>query len=232
MTGNSAQDSAQPLPPAQDLAQRQQLTALAQKLVSLGLSHGTSGNCSLRQAEASGFLITPSGLPAEALLPERMVYMDLAGQHSATQNPSSEWRFHRDLYLARPDAAAIIHVHSTYATTLACLRRDLPPFHYMIAVAGGDSIRCAPYALFGSQALSDLVLVALHERQACLLANHGLIALGQSLEQALALTIEVESLCQQYLLALQAGEPCLLSAAEMSEVLARFKSYGRQAAGL
>ena len=141
--------------------------------------------------------------------------------------PSSEWRFHRDIYVARPELNAIVHAHSPFATTLACLARDIPAFHYMIAVAGGKDIRCAPYATFGTQELSDRALVALEGRQACLLANHGMIAVGSSLAKALALAVEVEALAEQYWRALQIGAPNLLSDAEMDIVLKKFQTYGQ-----
>ncbi|OIQ78708.1 L-fuculose phosphate aldolase [mine drainage metagenome] len=142
------------------------------------------------------------------------------------RKPSSEWRFHRDILAARPEVGAVVHTHAVFATTLACLRRDIPPFHYMIAVAGGDTIRCAPYALFGTQALSDAALQGLQGRRACLLANHGMIALGSNLDAAQAMAVEVEGLCEQYIRALQVGEPYLLSVEEMAEVAEQFKGYG------
>ena len=141
--------------------------------------------------------------------------------------PSSEWHFHSDLLRHRPELNAIVHTHSPNATALACLREDLPAFHYMIAIAGGDSIRCTPYALFGTQTLSDYAVAAMHDRKACLLANHGLIAAGRDLDEAMAVAIEIESLCQQYLLARQNGQPVLLSNEEMQAVVERFKNYGR-----
>ena len=204
---------------------REQLLTIARKLSETGLNRGTSGNVSVRAAE--GFLVTPSGMTAEAMTPHAMVLMDFNGQPHGPGTPSSEWRFHRDILAARPEIGAVIHTHSMFATTLACLHRDIPPFHYMIALAGGDSIRCAPYALFGSQALSDAAVAALQERKACLLANHGMIALGRDLEDALAVAVEVETLCEQYWRALQVGEPYLLSAQEMAEVMEQFKGYGR-----
>jgi L-fuculose-phosphate aldolase len=152
--------------------------------------------------------------------------MDFAGTVLGAGKPSSEWRFHRDILAARPDVGAVVHTHSRYATALACLQRDIPAFHYMIAAAGGDTIRCAPYALFGTQELSDLALQALRERKACLLGNHGMIALGADLKAALALTLEVESLAQQYWTALQLGEPHILSSRQMQAVMEKFKSYG------
>jgi L-fuculose-phosphate aldolase len=203
---------------------REVLLDTCRKLAALGLNRGTSGNVSVR--EGQGFLITPSGMSVENMNPHDMVHMNFEGKAQGAGKPSSEWRFHLDILKARPNINAVVHTHSIFATTLACLRKDLPPFHYMIAVAGGDSIRCAPYALFGSQALSDAALAALQDRRACLLANHGMIALGESLNQALDIAVEVETLCEQYLRALAIGEPALLSATEMQEVQQQFKGYG------
>ncbi len=204
---------------------RQQMVQASRKLVALRLNRGTSGNIGVRLDQS--LLVTPSGVPAEDLSPDSMVEIDFSGTVLGTGNPSSEWRFHRDILLARPEIGAIVHTHSRFAATLACLQRDIPAFHYMIAVAGGDTIRCAPYALFGSQALSDLALQALESRKACLLGNHGLIALGADLTEALAMAVEVESLCEQYWSALQLGQPHLLSDSQMQEVLEKFKGYGR-----
>jgi L-fuculose-phosphate aldolase len=158
-----------------------------------------------------------------------IVRVRLDGTAEGRRKPSSEWRFHRDLYAARPDVGAILHAHSPFATSLACLRRDIPPFHYMIARFGGDSLRCAGYATFGTQALSDAVLLAIANRRACLLANHGMLVLGDDLAQALDLGIELEALCEQYWRACQLGPPVLLGAAEMATVLEKFAGYGQQA---
>jgi len=207
---------------------RQSLLEAARGLSEIGLNRGTSGNLSVR--DGHGFLITPSGMDVLAMTPHDMVQMHLDGTHEGMGKPSSEWRFHRDIYQSKPEIGAVVHTHSMFATTLACLRKDIPPFHYMIAVAGGDSIRCAPYALFGSQALSDHALAALQGRRACLLANHGLIAIGKDLRQAMDVAIEIETLCQQYLLASQVGEPYILSKQEMAEVIEQFKGYGNWAA--
>ncbi len=207
------------------------LLGITQKLAELGLNKGTSGNCSVRSGD--GFLVTPSGMGVEDMTPASMVHMQLDGSfelqvESNAKKPSSEWRFHRDILASRPEINAVIHTHSMFATTLACLHQDIPPFHYMIAIVGGDTIRCAPYALFGSQALSDNALTALQERKACLLANHGMIALGRDLEDALAVTVEVENLCEQYWRILQLNpNPPLLSKAEMREVFQQFKGYGK-----
>lgn len=205
---------------------RKQLVNITQKLVALSLNRGTSGNCSIRSED--GFIITPSGVSAEDLAANSTVKMQMDGRFEVNKKPSSEWHFHRDIYQQRPEVNAIIHTHSMFATTMACLHKDIPPFHYMIAVAGGNSIRCAPYALFGSQALSDAAIEALKERKACLLANHGMIATGRNLEEALAVVVEVENLCEQYWRLLQITPmPPLLSDAEMQAVHKQFKGYGK-----
>lgn len=195
----------------------------ARRSVSLGLNRGTSGNVSARSLE--GFLITPSGRDMTELAAVDMAPVDMEGRAPEGLKPSSEWRFHRDIYAAFPEAGAIVHAHSPFAVALACLRRDIPAFHYMVAMAGGVDIRCARYATFGTQALSDAILEALRDRRACLMANHGLVAWGRGLAGALALAVEVEALCGQYLCCLQAGEPVLLSDAEMAEVLEKFRDY-------
>jgi L-fuculose-phosphate aldolase len=203
---------------------RAQLLGIAQQLSELGLNKGTSGNVSVRHED--GFLITPSGMNVTEMQTSSMVMMSMDGTPKSDGKPSSEWRFHRDIYQAKPHVGAVVHTHSMFATTLACLQKDIPPFHYMIAIAGGDSIPCAPYALFGTQALSDAAITVLKDRKACLLANHGMIAIGKDLKQALAITQEVETLCEQYWRALQIGEPYLLSKQEMAEVFEQFKGYG------
>ncbi len=208
---------------------REQLLAISHQLCSLGLNRGTSGNVSVRvnnEAGQAGLLITPSGMAADKMTPSDMVWMDFSGNVSGQNQPSSEWRFHLDILQHRPEVNAVIHTHSMFATTLSTLRLDIPAFHYMIALAGGDSIRCAPYALFGSQLLSDHALQALQDRKACLLANHGMISIGATLEKALDITVEVETLSEQYLRALQVGKPHILSDGEMREVQEKFKGYG------
>jgi len=206
---------------------REQLLKTSQQLVVLGLNKGTSGNASVRCE--GGFLVTPSGMKIEDMSSTSMVKMSWDGSFDANKKPSSEWRFHRDIMQNKPEINAIIHTHSMFATTLACLHKDIPPFHYMIAIAGGDTIRCADYALFGSQALSDHALAALLDRKACLLANHGMIVLGRDLDDALAVTLEVENLCEQYWRTLQVGAPHLLTEAEMHAVFQQFKGYGNWA---
>lgn len=208
---------------------REQLLKVSQQLVGLGLNRGTSGNVSLRADSVTGqagFLITPSGMSADKMTPSDMVWMDFSGNAIGARPPSSEWRFHQDILLNQSQMNAVIHTHSLFATTLSTFRRDMPAFHYMIALAGGDSIRCAPYALFGSQQLSDYAVAALQDRKACLLANHGMIAVGETPEKALSITQEVETLCEQYLRALQVGEPYILNQQEMLEVQEKFKGYG------
>jgi L-fuculose-phosphate aldolase len=201
-----------------------QLLKISKQLVVSGLNQGTSGNASVRNGD--GFIITPSGMSVEAMSATSMVQMQFDGSFESNKKPSSEWRFHRDILQSRPEINAVIHTHSMFATTLACLNLDIPPFHYMIAVTGGDTIRCAPYALFGSQALSTLALEALVDRKACLLGNHGMIALGRDLDDAFAVTVEVENLCEQYWRALQIAEPQVLNEAQMQEVFKQFKGYG------
>lgn len=204
-----------------------QLLHTAQQLQQAGLNKGTSGNVSVR--DGSGLLITPSGVPIEALSEEGMVQMGLDGSVAPNKKPSSEWRFHRDILQQRPEVNAVVHTHSVFATTLACLQREIPAFHYMIAVAGGHNIRCAPYALFGSQSLSDVAITALQDRKACLLAHHGMIAIGRDLAEALSIAVEVENLAEQYWRALQLGTPYILSSEEMQAVFAQFKGYGNWA---
>ncbi len=206
---------------------RQQLIAAALRMSAAGLNKGTAGNLSVRVAD--GFLITPTGMAYERLAADDIVLMHLDGAHEGKRKPSSEWRFHRDLYVARPEAGAVLHAHSPFATSLACLRRDIPPFHYMIARFGGDTLRCAAYATFGTQALSDAAISAMAARCACLLANHGMLVFGKDLTQALDLGVELETLCEQYWRACQLGQPVLLDATEMATVLEKFAGYGQQA---
>lgn len=208
---------------------RKQLVKTAKELTALGLNQGTAGNVSIRAG--LGLLITPSAKPASEMKANDMVYMDFNEpadiQEKKSPAPSSEWRFHHDILLIRPEINAVIHCHSMFATTLACLHIDLPAFHYMIAIAGGNSVRCADYALFGTQELSEKALLALHGRYACLLVNHGMIAVGRSLNHALAVTQAVEQLCEQYWRVLQTGSPILLSDEQMQDVFQQFKDYGQ-----
>jgi len=207
-------------------ALRRALVAAAREMSATGLSQGTSGNLSARTPE--GFLITPSGVPYGEIEPEMMVPMDVQGGWNGDWKPSSEWRMHADIYRERPEAEAVVHTHSPHATAFSTLRQDIPAFHYMVAMAGGSTLRCADYATFGTQELSDAMLVALQDRKACLLANHGVICFENSVTRALWLAGEVEMLARQYILARQAGTPIVLDDEEMARVLERFKSYGKQ----
>ena len=205
---------------------RAQLIATARAMQPAGLNRGTAGNVSVR--EGDGFYITPTGMAYADLVADDIPRMALDGSHVGRRKPSSEWRFHRDLYASRPEVGAVLHAHAPFAVSLACLRADIPPFHYMIARFGGDSIRCADYAIFGSEALSTAALAAMDQRKACLLANHGLLVAGRNLDEAFALAVELEELCEQYWRACQLGQPVLLSAAEMAAVQEKFAGYGQQ----
>ena len=204
---------------------RSEMVRITKRLDEQGLNRGTSGNLSARFGE--GLLITPSGMGAEGLTEDDIVFVHMDGAAHGRWQPSSEWLFHRDIYAQRVDAGAVVHTHSVSATALACLRRDIPPFHYMIALMGGDNIRCAQYATFGTQELSNNALNALRDRKACLLANHGMIAAGKDLAEAFRIAVEVETLSEMYLRALQAGEPVLLSAKEFQDAQNRFSGYGK-----
>ena len=207
-----------------ELQIRKQIIATALQMNTLGINRGKSGNVSARLR--TGFLVTPSGLPYEETRPTDIAFIDTKGKSKGPREPSSEWRFHFDIYRNRKEVQAVVHTHSSFATTLACLGLGVPAFHYMVAVAGGKDIRCAPYATFGTQTLSDHAIKALKGRKACLLGNHGMIATGSSLRVALALAVEVEALCEQYWRALQIGKPQLLADEEMAVVLEKFKTYG------
>lgn len=210
-----------------DEALRRKLLATARAMNQLGLNQATSGNLSVRCGD--GFLITPSAQAYEHCTPADVVWLDFSGQPKGVagqRKPSSEWRMHRDIYHHYPHAGCILHAHCPYCSVLACLERPIPSFHYMVAVAGGNSIRCAPYATFGTQDLSDGVVEALHDRCAALLAHHGMICFAGDLDRVLDLGVEVENLARVYVLALQvAAEPPLLSTKQMAEVVHRFREY-------
>jgi L-fuculose-phosphate aldolase len=197
----------------------------ARRMESLGLNRGTSGNLSLRTP--AGILITPSAIPYDTLTPEMIPLMAMDGGHSGALRPSSEWRFHLDIFRTRPEVGAIVHNHAPHATALGMARREIPACHYMIARFGGAPIRVADYALFGTAELSAAVLAALEGRTACLMANHGCIATGPTIEAALAAAVELETLAQQYLLSMAAGGPVLLSDAEIAAAITQFATaYG------
>jgi len=212
---------------ADELWLRQEIIDTTLAMSGEGLSPGTSGNVSARFGD--GFLITPTGMAYDDLIPEDIVFIDDKGAPAkGARKPSSEWRFHRSAYAVRQDAKAIVHTHSRFATALACARKPIPAFHYMVAVAGGSDIPLADYATFGTRELADAVASALKDRKACLMANHGQIACGETLDAALGLAREVETLAAQYVAALQIGEQHILDDEEMRRVLKRFKSYGQQ----
>jgi L-fuculose-phosphate aldolase len=203
---------------------RQAIIDACRRMNALGINQGTSGNISVRHGD--GLLITPTSTPYETMKPDQIVFMKMDGSHAPTRRPSSEWRFHLDILRARKEAEAVVHAHPTYCTILAIMGREIPPIHYMIAAAGGDSIRCAPYATYGTPELSQHAVKALEGRHACLLDHHGMIAIGSSLEQALWLAVEVETLARQYHGCLQIGEPPLLSKDEIERVRRKMSGYG------
>lgn len=204
--------------PAKEEQLRLELVTVARRMNACGINQGTSGNLSVRWGD--GLLITPSSLPYELMQPEDVVLLQGGGRWQGRRRPSSEWRLHADVLAQRPDIQAVVHCHSVHATALACHGLAIPSFHYMVVMAGGSSIRCAPYATFGTQTLSDLALAALVDRRACLLAQHGQVALGAGLDQALRLAIEVETLARMYLQARLIGDPPLLDDREMERVAA------------
>lgn len=203
-----------------------EVLATARAMNAVGINRGAAGNVSARDGD--GFIITPTGMAYDECVPEDMVKVGAGGTAQGRRNPSSEWRFHRDIYVARPEAGAIVHTHSPFATSLACQEIEIPAFHYMIARFGGNTVRCATYATFGTQALSDAMLIALQGRNACLMAHHGMVVFGANLKEALALAVELETLCEQYWRVLQIGAPKLLPPDEMARVIEKFKDYGKQ----
>ncbi|MDP1614048.1 MAG: class II aldolase/adducin family protein [Sulfuritalea sp.] len=207
-----------------DLATK--VLATARAMNASGINRGSAGNVSARCED--GFMITPTGMAYDACTAADMARVGADGTATGRRKPSSEWRFHRDIYAARPEAGAVVHTHSPFATALACQEQGIPAFHYMVARFGGVDVRCADYATFGSQELSDAIVRALDGRCACLMAHHGMVVFGRDCDHALALAVELETLCEQYWRVLQLGAPKLLSAAEMTRVLAKFAGYGQQ----
>ncbi len=226
-----------------DLERRRLMVETARAMNACGINQGTSGNLSIRRSDGEGLWVTPSSLAYDAMTPAELVALDWtlhpadarAGARPPAEaapawrarpdpRPAAEWRLPHDLLWFREEFDAVLHAHPIHATAIACHGQGVPPFHYMVAVAGGRDLRCAPYALFGGQALSDGAVAALDGRKACLLAHHGMIACGRSLDQALGVSVEVETLCAQYLAALQIGQPPLLSDAEIDAVLDKIAS--------
>jgi L-fuculose-phosphate aldolase len=208
-----------------------EVLATAREMNACGINRGAAGNVSARvPGRKLEFVITPTGMAYADCTAQDMVRVGRGGKslEPEQRKPSSEWRFHHDIYSSRPEAGAVVHTHSPFATALSCQELGIPAFHYMIARFGGDSVRCADYATFGTQALSDSILLAMEGRRACLMAHHGMVVFGKDLRQALDLAIELEGLCEQYWRVLQIGKPKLLPADEMQRVLALFAGYGQQ----
>lgn len=205
---------------------RQELVATMVKMETLGLNHGTAGNVSVRHGD--DFIVSPSGIAASELTPDMMVLINSQGEYEGDYKPTSEWRMHTGLLLERPDVSAIVHCHSRFATTLACAHKIIPPLHYMTAVTGAGEVRLAPYATFGSQELADGISRTLEGRLACLMANHGQIALGKSLSSALSIASEVEVQASYYYGTLAIGGPVVLADAQIDEVLVEFDTYGQK----
>lgn len=211
---------------------RRDIVSQARRMNALGINQGTSGNISARLG--GNMLITPSATPYEDMQPEDVAVMPLDrqdGSWTGPLKPSTEWRLHLEILRRRPDAGAVVHTHATYCTTLAILRREIPAVHYMIALFGGSNIRCAPYATFGTAELAEHALRALEGRNACLLANHGMVVVGPTLPRAMWLAVELETLARQYVLSLRIGEPVLLTDEEIAETASRFAGYGMRDQG-
>ena len=211
-----------------DVKKREEIIKFAQKLNITNLSPLRSGNISVRANNKGieGFYITPSGVKYETLNEKDIVFVNKNGDYDEKKlEPSSEWRFHKDIYLKKADAKAVVHAHSPHATAVSAHNKDIPAFHYMIALAGGDNIKCASYATFGTQELSDNIIEALENRKACLMSNHGQVAYGDNLNSAFELAEEVENICHQYINAIRLGEPKILSSSEMDVILEKVKNY-------
>ena len=212
---------------------KEEVIKFAQKLNITNLSPLRSGNVSVRTTMngIEGFYITPSGIKYELLKETDIVFLELNKEYDFLKifnsglNPSSEWRFHQDIYLKKKEAKAIVHAHSPHATAVSAHGKSIPAFHYMIALAGGDDIKCAEYGTFGTKELSQSIINALEKRKACLMSNHGQVAFGQNLKQAFELAEEVENICHQYINTIKLGEPKILSFAEMQKILEKIKSY-------
>ena len=203
----------------------------SKKLNSTNLSALRSGNISVRTKEKNidGFYITPSGMRYSSLKPKDIVFVSLKGRFDKKKgNPSSEWRFHQDIYVNKKNAKAIVHAHSVCATAISSHQKSIPAFHYMVGVAGGEDIKCTKYATFGTRKLSKNILFALKNRSACLIGNHGQIAFGADLEKSFELAQEVENICHQYINALRIGIPKILSKKEMKIVLGKIKNYKKE----
>ena len=210
---------------------KEEVIKFAKKLNTTNLSPLRSGNISVRAKvnNFDGFLITPSGKKYETLKTDEIVFVSLNGEYDNNgQIPSSEWRFHQDIYLNKESAKAIVHAHSPYATAVSAFGKAIPAFHYMVAIAGGDNIRCSKYATFGTKDLSKNIIKALEKRKACLMSNHGQVAFGDNLDEAFELAEEIENICHQYIITLRVGKPRILSSQEMKNVLRKIKNYKKE----
>ena len=210
---------------------KEEVIKIAKKLNTTNLSPLRSGNISVRAKvnNFNGFLVTPSGKKYETLKTDEIVFVSLNGEYDNNgQIPSSEWRFHQDIYLNKESAKAIVHAHSPYATAVAAFGKAIPAFHYMVAIAGGDNIRCSKYATFGTKDLSKNFIKALEKRKACLMSNHGQVAFGDNLDEAFELAEEIENICHQYIITLRVGKPRILSSQEMKNVLRKIKNYKKE----
>ena len=205
----------------------------AKKLNDTNLSPLRSGNVSVRTdlSGKEGFFITPSGIKYNDLQEDKIVFLEMDEKKNEQKiidhglNPSSEWKFHQDIYINKPDAIAIVHAHSPYATAVSAHRKNIPAFHYMVALAGGNDIKCADYATFGTKQLSKNIIQALNERKGCLMSNHGQVAFGKNLDQAFELAEEIENICHQYINTIKLGNPKILSFEEMNKILEKTKNY-------
>ncbi len=212
---------------------KRELIKYAKKLNNSNLSPLRSGNISVRYNSDNkfGFLITPSGVKYNNLKESQIVFLEMDESLNDRKiqkeklNPSSEWRFHQDIYLNKPDAFAIVHAHSPHATAVSAHGKDIPAFHYMIALAGGNDIKCAKYATFGTKELSQNIIKALDDRKGCLMSNHGQVAFGKNLDQAFELAQEIENICHQYINTIKLGNPKILSFEEMNKILEKTKNY-------
>ena len=216
-----------------NIKEREDIIKFALMLNTTNLSPLRSGNLSIRVIEndVEGFLLTPSGIKYETLKPEDIVFLALDEKYDNLKmfnsglNPSSEWRFHQDVYIKKREAKAIVHAHSPHATAVSTHGKSIPAFHYMVALAGGDDIKCADYATFGTPDLSINIIKALEKRKGCLMSNHGQITIGGTLKQAFELAQEIENICHQYIIALKLGQPKILSSTEMSKILDKIIHY-------
>ena len=213
-----------------NIKEREDIIKFALMLNTTNLSPLRSGNLSIRVIEndVEGFLLTPSGIKYETLKPEDIVFMGLNDEeekNDTVNKPSSEWRFHRDIYTNKKEAHAIVHAHSPHATAVSTHGKSIPAFHYMVALAGGDDIKCAEYATFGTPDLSINIIKALEKRKGCLMSNHGQLTIGGTLKQAFELAQEIENICHQYIIALKLGKPKILSSTEMSKILDKIIHY-------